>query len=785
MVLGQKQQIIADDWTLRPLQIDQTHLEAKLSFEPKEGRINGQVNLSFINTTDSLDSIWLDGVNMNILEVKMNDQPLRFIVEKKGVSVFFETQLSLNTNHIISYTYSATPKRGMYFIGWKHESDEFRKQIWTQGQGIDNRHWIPHVDAQHDKLTTTLEIAFPKEYTVVSNGELTSRSNKNGMSLWHYEMTEPHSSYLMMIAIGLYDKTDQKSKNGVVLENYMYPDWHNRYASTYYKNEELFDAMVKEVGVPYPWANYKQVPVKDFQHGAMENTSATIFGDFYCTDDKSFHDDPYIRVNAHELAHQWFGNLVTSYGAHDHWLHEGFATYYSWLIEAEFLGKERLEEIKYKAQQNIIWADKFDKYPLEHSKAGSSRFYDKGAWILYMLRNHMGDSSYNAGIIDYLDRYKYNLVNTMDFQKAMEAAHGESLQIFFDQWVRRVGIPTVEVKGWQEGTKIKLEITQRQPINAENKAYELSIPLEIITDKRTYAHQLFMNKQVKKLTQNLADETLKSLVIDKNHTQLVNWNWNIPRAWVISLLEQDSVSEQTAYMIPALGAYAESDSEWIKNLSIKEWSPILQEAFMDWLMMQQDTWDEKVVKGILPSLKRQGQLRYLKGIEQIPVSHQKEIQKWLVAPSYDVIASALFKLCMSFPENSKSYLTRTKDIDGTRGNNVAVYRHLLWVVEGDMDHLEDLVNLTGEQHDFMTRMNALDALSALGMYIDEHLSENLFQMVFQGNRRLRNSGRKYLSEVYQDEEKQKVILATMSQLKVNWSDKQHEIIEKLLQTEEK
>ena len=178
---------------------------------------------------------------------------------------------------------------------------------------------------------TSIEVLMDSQYEVISNGFLNKKEENGSETRWIYQMDEPHSSYLIMLAIGEYDHYKETSKSGVELINYYYPDWTYRNEYTYYQNKQIFDFLEAEVGVSFPWQNYKQVPVRDFQHGAMENTGATIYGDFYCVDSISFQDDNYVTINAHELAHQWFGNWVTSKNSENHWLHEGFATYYSWL----------------------------------------------------------------------------------------------------------------------------------------------------------------------------------------------------------------------------------------------------------------------------------------------------------------------------------------------------------------------------------------------------------------------------------------------------------------------
>src|SRR5690606_24093587 len=209
-------------------------------------------------------------------------------------------------------------------------------------------------------------------YEVVSNGSLVSKTEEGKQTRWHYKMSKPHSSYLMMLAIGKYEVKKTVSKSGVPLWQYYYPDRADDYEWYYRSNEEIFNFLEQKIGVPYPWGNYKQVPVQDFQHGAMENTTATIFGDFFLVDEVAFNDRNYTYVNAHELAHQWFGNLVTATGSDEHWLHEGFATYYQWLSEMNLYGQDFFDWERYMAAQMVFEASKIDTVPLGNGKAGSA-----------------------------------------------------------------------------------------------------------------------------------------------------------------------------------------------------------------------------------------------------------------------------------------------------------------------------------------------------------------------------------------------------------------------------
>src|SRR5690606_32240713 len=162
-----------------------------------------------------------------------------------------------------------------------------------------------------EKVEYDMDISFDKTYQVIANGTLVATKELNGVKKWSYNMDRPMSSYLLAFAIGDYHMKEIESSTGVPMNLYFYPSDSTKVEPTYRFTTKIFNFLEKEIGVPYPWQNYKQIPVRDFLYAGMENTGATIFSDSYVMDSIAFKDRNYVNVNAHEMAHQWFGNLVT------------------------------------------------------------------------------------------------------------------------------------------------------------------------------------------------------------------------------------------------------------------------------------------------------------------------------------------------------------------------------------------------------------------------------------------------------------------------------------------
>jgi len=289
--------------------VDFLTCKAELMILPVKKEVRGVVNYSF-KIKKNTDSIFIDAKNMDIDNVYFKKRKASFKVTNQKLWLF--KKFKKNSEYTVSFNYEAHPKKAMYFIDWEHQDHpEANPQVWTQGQGKDNSNWIPSFDDMNEKVEFDLTISFDKNSEVIANGKLVSKQERsNSVYTWNYDMQQPMSSYLLAVAIGKYNMRTKVSNSGIPLSMYYYPKDSLKFEPTYRYSKQMFDFLEEEIGVPYPWQNYKQVPVKDFLYAGMENTSTTIFSDAFVVDSTAFIDKNYVNVNAHELAHQWFGDLV-------------------------------------------------------------------------------------------------------------------------------------------------------------------------------------------------------------------------------------------------------------------------------------------------------------------------------------------------------------------------------------------------------------------------------------------------------------------------------------------
>ena len=387
------------------------------------------------------DSIYLDAIDMRFKGVALNGKAAKYRNDGKKLIIYDDFEASKdNKLHFVFFT---SPKKAMYFVGWENAA---RNQIWTQGQGKYTSHWLPSINDMNEKIEFDLSYAAPKKYEVISNGKMVLKINNAAYDLWEFDMKKPMSSYLLASVLGKYDKKVEVSKSGIPLVMYYYPGEESRVEPTYRYTKLMFDYLENEIGVPYPWQNYKQIPVHDFLYAGMENTGTTIFSDDFLIDETAFVDRNYVNVNAHELAHQWFGNLVTAKSGTHHWLQEGFATYYALLVEQKVFGDNYFYWKLYESAQQLAQQDKAGNgTSLLNPKSSSLTFYQKGAWAIYMLRELIGDVAFKNTIKRYLNTYEFRNANTEDFFKIAQEESEQDLSEFYKVWFEDKEFPVIRV----------------------------------------------------------------------------------------------------------------------------------------------------------------------------------------------------------------------------------------------------------------------------------------------------------------------------------------------------
>jgi len=433
--------------------VDFKSVNGQLKLNATEKSVSGIVDYRF-EVLKPIDTIKIDAKNMEFSHVQLNNKEVIYSNTGKELQIVSNFQKGENR---LTFEYSVKPKQALYFIN----IDNTETQIWSQGQGRYTSNWFPSFDDVNEKVIFSLGITYDKEYQVVSNGVLKEKKPEVNSIYWQYQMEKPMSSYLLMLAIGKYDKKEFKAKSKIPLEYYFENKDASRFEPTYRYSKRIFDFLEKEIGVKYPWEIYREIPVRDFLYAGMENTTTTLFATRYVVDSIGFTDRNYTNVDAHELAHHWFGDLITAESSTHHWLQEGFATYYAALAEREIYGDDFFYSKLYETAQQIKFASRTDSVPVLNAKASSLTFYEKGAWALFVLHESIGDKAFKKAVKSYLKKYAYQTVNTQNFFDEIKKVSDFDLDKFQKTWLESTAFDTPTANALLSKNKaiqIRLEI---------------------------------------------------------------------------------------------------------------------------------------------------------------------------------------------------------------------------------------------------------------------------------------------------------------------------------------
>jgi len=440
-----------------------------ITIHPTEKKVSGTVKY-LLEVKEAIDTIAIDAQSMSFTTVAMNGKETRFTNTGKKLLL---VQGYKKGKYTLTFAYEAKPKQTLYCNGDFSNKVISNQQIWTQGQGKYTSYWFPSFDDVNEKVIFNMTITFDKNYQVLANGVLTKEIPKGDSIIWEYQMKKPMSSYLLALAIGDFRHKVLASKSGIPLQLFIQPKDTLKFEATYRYSKEIFDYLEKEIGVKYPWKIYKQIPVEDFLYAGMENTTTTLFAEDFVVDDIGFNDRNYVNVNAHELAHQWFGDLITAKSGKHHWLQEGFATYYALLAERQVFGEDYFYHQLYRSSLQLRNASKTDTIPVLNDKAGSLSFYQKGAWALHVIREAIGPKAFQKAVKSYVKKYRYQNVETDDFLAEIKKVSDFDTELFKKTWLQDYHFQTDQANALLKKNKFMQLLFDTQQLRkktfAENK----------------------------------------------------------------------------------------------------------------------------------------------------------------------------------------------------------------------------------------------------------------------------------------------------------------------------
>ncbi|HEY8173727.1 MAG TPA: M1 family aminopeptidase [Dehalococcoidia bacterium] len=489
----------------RDLIVDVRHIKLEIAIEPAEKHIAGTAThyLSAIN--DGVSSVTFDAAEMDIKKVTVGGKPATFDYSDPELRVRMPRALRAGSETQIAITYSAYPRRGLYFTSPDKSYPKKALQAWTQGQDEDSRHWYPCIDFPNHQQTSEVIVTVPASMISIGNGELKSvrEDKRRRTKTYHWYQALPHVTYLLSQIVGDFAEIVHRV-DGVPVQYYGPHGRETDLERTLGRTPAMLKFFGEGTGVNYPYARYAQTFVADFIFGGMENVSATTLTDTSLLDKRASLDSDADGLIAHELAHQWFGDLLTCRDWSHGWLNEGFATYFEAMFTEHHKG---VDELRYELYQNaqIYMGEDSGRYrrPIvnnvyhEPIDLFDRHLYEKGSLVLHMIRTVLGDDLWWKAIKQYVKKHRSTNVTTPDLQRAIEAATGRNIDWLFDEYVYRGGHPSFRLAyEWDEDTKrAKVSVTQTQD-EKESSVFRLPVRIDFSVDGKQHGFDVEINEKV-------------------------------------------------------------------------------------------------------------------------------------------------------------------------------------------------------------------------------------------------------------------------------------------------
>jgi aminopeptidase N len=385
------------------------------------------------------------------------------VLKKKGITVRPGQKWRLEIPYSVR-----EPRSGLYFFGPTDKAPDTPWMVWSQGEPTANRYWFPCVDNPNERQTTSLIARVDPKFEALSNGRLVTRRKIGDHVMFHWAQEKSHVSYLVTLVVGEFEVTREEWRGKPV--TYYVPK--NRAADTqrtFGRTTRMLDFFSERFGIEYPWEKYAQVVVHQFVFGGMENTSATTLYGRAMHDERAILDSTPDWLIAHELGHQWWGDLVTCKDWSHLWLNEGFATYSEILWDEYAHGRDErdwhlLQDLRAARSGTTLSRPVLDRRYRHPGSMFDNRVYPKGAWVLHMLRSRLGDEDFFRGLQRYGTVYAYQSAETSDLRQVFERLYGVSLERFFHDWTERPGHPEllVESEYLPAEQKMKIHVKQTQ-----------------------------------------------------------------------------------------------------------------------------------------------------------------------------------------------------------------------------------------------------------------------------------------------------------------------------------
>jgi len=660
---------------------DAIHYRIELDVDLEGKSLKGQNRITLSPLNDNLQSITLDAVSLVVTDV----------LDSKDVTLEYtqtEDKLFINLAHTYSHkdTIDITVK---YYLteqvkGLRFSDKTERSPRQASSDCFPNkaRQWIPCYDYPHDKVTQEMIITVDQKYKVLSNGTLLGIKDdmEKGKHTWHWSQEKPHSTYLFNLSIA--DYAVIKDSLGSLPINYWVYQWNVEDAKrSFAKTPYMIDFFNKIYDYEYPWAKYDQV-ISAYMGGGAEATSATLLGEGAVTDKKAEIDFSFEGIIAHEIAHQWWGDLITCRSWEHTWMNESFGTYSDHLYKRYAWGEvEGAYDLIRK--KNAYLREAHNRYmrPIVFNRYNSpgdnfdSHTYPKGACVLHMLRFILGDDTFFRTLSTFLHQHEFQPVTTQDFMKCVKDVSGKNMDWFFNQFLFHPGHAVFDItKDWDEATgTLTLEVLQTQDKWDNVPIYRIPVNIGFYSNGKKTVKQVWLNKKSESFEFKLDSEPLMVRFDDGNYL-LKEWSFKksedeliyqamnddmTGRLWAVDELKSFSKSKKT---IEVWNNIAANDDFWaVREAALKNMSEYHNIDFADLFLSALEDQNSKVRVAAISALGDNGNKKNIKRFKHI----------FNTDDSYLVMAEAIKSVGKC---GSKSDLKFLREAAGTKSHRNVVSR---------------------------------------------------------------------------------------------------------------
>ena len=543
------------------------HLALDVTPDFTRRTVAGQATLRFKPTAKPLPELALDAVDLNVHSVTATVPIRAYQVTADKIIITFATAAPPGQETSVTITYDAEPTEGLYFRTPDQGYRAGDTHLFSQGEEVEARHWYPCFDSPNAKFTSEITCRVPSDMVVRSNGRLVSEEKDpaSGLLVSHWSQEKRHANYLITLVAGYLKKVEDKYRD-VPLAFYTPASEVAQAQTSFRDTKDIMAFFEQEIGVAYPWAKYDQICVNDFVAGGMENTSATTLtdGTLFTAATENIHDSR--GLVAHEMAHQWFGDLVTCKDWSHIWLNEGFATFYDALYDEHKNGRDAMLYGFYQQAREITgMANDVNPIVRRNYNAPREMFnylaYPKGGWVLRMLRSQLGVDLYRRCIKTYLERHQYDNVVTDDLRAVIEELSGRSFDQFFDQWVYHAYQPELSVSySWDESTQLaKVSVKQTQAVSEQVVLFRFPLTIRFKSKTEQTDRQVMIQEKEADFYFPLA-RAPEVVRIDPDLTVLAKVTFPIPNAMLYAQLTDADDVIGRLHAVDQLGERADHEA---------------------------------------------------------------------------------------------------------------------------------------------------------------------------------------------------------------------------------